>query len=829
MKKPARCPATADPAAGGGTSERGTPRRFSRSAVGPLALSALLVACGEQAAPLAKSHPPAADAALPTAASVAASVAVPDQPPVDRLLRRLTTGEPPPCQPERTGELFELASLLTTRDRALATAERAQQTARIALHALSECNGWQRGTVLAAIGALAATWPQAQRSLYDGGAVAQLRLVLAEEAAERRRGQALFALGALFPVHERAGLSAAALRVQQDTDRALLRAGLRDPSRFVRRQAVLGATLARDESLDGPLLAALRSQLEPLAPSAPTLNARTAPPRAAAPRPRSESPAPPAPLTVQGGPPPEELAPPASLPGPSAVADEPVDPATLRVPTALTSAQVVELLPLLPSFIDLLLSLPPPRTALALDKALQLAQAVAAASPRSATAQFLLAQVQNRRHDPAAAATLRQALALGNLPAVFLSALGPAGRSLAPPIDIAAARLAVRAELAARPRRGPPAALAAAVTLAALDSGQVRVRSVSPAALAQQAAAVLRGPGPDSAAARALGAELFASYPFGSEEYYDPCLRSFFSGNNRDLFPALGLSAERVPAGDRLLIGVVKAGEAGAARPAAPAGEAPGRYGVTCALCHAQVDEQGIRRDGLPSRTYDQGLLLAACVDQPIHEKSGNRNLADLLDYRPGRNDSSSDGVHNPTEIPSLLGLRVGGPVRWNGDTPTLEVQIDRNLSPRSAPPEVIALVAAYLRALPLPPAAPPAPGSERRVAEGAAVFQRTCQRCHAPPAYTTGEIIAQPDLLTDVTRVSAVLPNSSEGYKIPSLLGISRSAPYLHDGSIPTLEAFLDLQPRSRLRTPATAGHRIGLSLPPRDRLALLAFLRTL
>ncbi|HRI51272.1 MAG TPA: hypothetical protein PLW65_13920, partial [Pseudomonadota bacterium] len=353
------------------------------------------------------------------------------------------------------------------------------------------------------------------------------------------------------------------------------------------------------------------------------------------------------------------------------------------------------------------------------------------------------------------------------------------------------------------------------------------------AALAARAAAVLRDSGAGSAAARTLGAELFAHYPFGSEEYYDSCLRSFLSGNNRDLVDALGLSAEQAPAGGRLVVGVVESRAAGTTGeelpPGAPAGTGPGRYGVTCALCHAQVDAQGVRQDGLPSRTYDQGLLLAACVEQPIHEKSGNRNLADLLDYRPGRNDSSSDGVHNPTEIPSLLGLRVGGPVRWNGDTPTLEVQIDRNLSSRSAPPAVIALVAAYLRDLPLPPARPPAPGMAATIAVGAAVFKRTCQRCHAPPAYTTGEVIAQPELLTDVTRVSAVLPNSSPGYKVPSLLRVSRSAPYLHDGSIPTLESLLELQRPSRLRKPETSGHRFGLSLPASERVALVAFLRTL
>ena len=746
-----------------------------------------------------------ADAGAPSSAAAGPELAV------DRLLRRLADPGAAAYSPEQVGELFELASLLTTRDRALATPERAQQTARIALQVLAATTGRQRGTALAAIGALAAVWPAAQKALYDGGAVNQLRAVLDEEVAPRRRGQALFALGALFPQHERSGRAAAAIATEQAADRAILRAGLVDANRFIRRQAILGATLARDEALDGPLLAALRQQL---------------------------------------------------MPGRGSVADsqrapgtpaDPADPATLHIPAALTPAEAVELLPLLPAFVDLLLSLPPPAIPVALDKALQLTQVVAAASPRSATAQFLLAQVQSRRRDPAATATLRTALALGNLPGVFLDALGSDGRKLASEPDLAAARRQVRSAVAARPLRPPLADLAPVVTAAELRSGQVRVGVVSPTELTRRAAAVLAGPGGASPAARTLGAELFASYPFGSEEDYDSCLRSFLYGNNQDLVDALGLAAEQQPTGGRQLVGIVEAqelkvehGPAGGQRPggsvearapgatpsdaprlaAAPA-RTRGRYGVTCALCHAQVDAQGHRQDGLPSRTYDQGLLLAACVEQPIHYKSGNRNLADLLDYRPGRNDSSSDGVHNPTEIPSLFGLRVGGAVRWNGDTPTLEVQIDRNLSSHSAPPEVIALVAAYLRELPLPPVLPPpGPANHRLVAAGATVFARTCQRCHAPPAYTTGEIVPQPELLTDATRVSAVLPNSSEGYKIPSLLRISRSAPYLHDGSVPTLAAMLDLPPH-RLKQPI--GHPFGRDLKVPERLALLAFLRTL
>ncbi len=760
-----------------------------RWGVGCGLVAALLIGCSERAATpgtpavgvvtVAPSTPPARAEPVTTRevandGAVATAGSTDSAEPVDRLLTRLTTTEPTSYADEQVGELFELASLLTTRDRALGTAERVQKTARIAQQILAATTGRQRGTALAAIGALAAVLPAAQQALYDGGVVTQLRAVLAEEVSPRRRGQALFALGALFPVHERAGHPAAAMASAQATDRALLRAGLVDPNRFVRRQAILGATLARDEALDAPLLKALRQQLG------------------------------------QGTPFSEE--------NPAA------DPATLHIPSPLTPAAAVELLPLLPAFVDLLLSLPDPAAKVALDKALQLTQAVAQASPRSATAQFLLAQVQSRRHDPAAATTLRTALALGNLPGVFLDALGPDGRKLASEPDVAAARRQVRAALATRPPPPSLPFLAPVVTAAELSAGQVRAMEVSPRELEQKAAAVLAGPGSKSPAARQLGAELFASYPFGSEDDYDTCLRSFLHGNNRDLVAALGLAAEHEPSGTRRLVGIVAATDSTRASTAETQGSAV-RYGVTCALCHAQVDPQGHRQDGLPTRTYDQGLLLAACVEQPIHYKSGNRNLADLLDYRPGRNDSSSDGVHNPTEIPSLFGLRVAGAVRWNGDTPTLAVQIDRNLSARSAPPAVVTLVAEYLRALPLPPALPPVPGSPPLVATGAAVFARTCQRCHAPPAYTTGEIVAQTEVLTDVTRVSAVLPNSSDGYKIPSLLRISRSAPYLHDGTVATLEALL-ASPR-RLAPPPS--HPFGRDLKPPERRALLAFLRTL
>ena len=147
----------------------------------------LLVGCSQRGpAPL----PGAKDSQdLATAAAIA-----PDEP-VDLLLHRLSAADGSSCPPERVGELFELASLLTTRDRALATTARAQATARLALQALASCSGGQQGTVLAVLGVLAATWPEAQQALYDGGAAAQLRRLLAEEVAELGRQMASQAVG----------------------------------------------------------------------------------------------------------------------------------------------------------------------------------------------------------------------------------------------------------------------------------------------------------------------------------------------------------------------------------------------------------------------------------------------------------------------------------------------------------------------------------------------------------------------------------------------------------------------------------------------------------
>ncbi|MFO0575996.1 MAG: hypothetical protein U1A78_18505 [Polyangia bacterium] len=748
-----------------------------------LALGALLAAAGPGCREA--SHPPPAAAPAPVAARPADAArteppapapAVTPTPPgdVDRLLAELDApcADAAACAEPRSGTLFELASLLTTRDHELATPARLDRLAAALVAALPADAPLLRDTALAGTGVLAAVSEPGRRALVRAHATEALLALLADPPTPRARGRGLLALGALVP---ELGGSA-----HEEPARRLLRGGLRAKERFVMRQAVLGATLSRDEALDGPLLGALRRSLGLAA-------------------------------------------------GEGAIADEHAPaavPPLPAVPQALPAELATDLMPLLSSYVDLLQSLQQPA---ARKTAEELLAAALRHDPRSGTAHFLLAQLHLARPAERAAGleSLRTALALHNLPETFAASLPEELRELQPPIDLAAARAEVRRLLAQRPADlyadHAPRLTAARLAGAGGDQGPAQpdvarasVRTVSPRELERRAEEVLRRDGPGSPAALRLGEELFTLYPFGSEEYYDSCLRSFLlpAGNNHDLLDRLGLSYESTADEARRVVGVVAAEDGVAPE----GGKRAWRYGVTCALCHSQVDAAGHRWDGLPARMYDQGLLLAACVDQPIHHKAQNRNLAELMEYLPGRNDSASDAVHDPTDIPALYGVRAGGAVRWNGDTPTLKVQIDRNLSQRSAPQAVLQLVAGYLRGLALPP---PPLAAGRVWARGKALFAMRCASCHAGPAYTSGQIVAVEELGTDRTRVSAVLPNSSEGYKVPSLLRIGRSAPYLHDGSVPTLSAMLD---------PARpGGHRFGHTLPAADRTALVEFLRSL
>ena len=246
------------------------------------------------------------------------------------------------------------------------------------------------------------------------------------------------------------------------------------------------------------------------------------------------------------------------------------------------------------------------------------------------------------------------------------------------------------------------------------------------------------------------------------------------------------------------------------------------RVGVTCALCHSDVDDSvqegiGRRLDGYPNRDLDPGLILSlspALQDPAVP--------AVLTSWGPSRYDAywNHDGINDPTMIPPAYGLAdvpvetfTGeGPVSyWNayvavtqmhsqGSFFDPELGIDIRATPDLVTPKLPDLQA-YQLTLPAP--APPAGSFDSEAAaRGAALFagQATCADCHVPPTFTdAGERVHSPS----ETGMDPVLAGrgTTSGYRTTPLRGAWQHPPYFHDGSAATLtdvvehyDAFLGL-----------------------------------
>jgi hypothetical protein len=210
-----------------------------------------------------------------------------------------------------------------------------------------------------------------------------------------------------------------------------------------------------------------------------------------------------------------------------------------------------------------------------------------------------------------------------------------------------------------------------------------------------------------------------------------------------------------------------------------------------------------------------------------------HRSIADLMRYAATNQDTDMLARYIDGFIPS--GSRP--------EPETLERYSDEQLY----------ALGLYLYSL-QPPANPNKPSDLTR--QGARIFQREgCVGCHTPPLYTNNKLTlaagfhvpekvgSNQDILpisvgTDPTL--ALYTRRGTGfYKVPSLKGLWYRGPLEHSGSVATLEDWFD---PARLRedyvptafrgvkkTRAVKGHEFGLNLPPGDKAALIAFLRTL
>jgi mono/diheme cytochrome c family protein len=258
---------------------------------------------------------------------------------------------------------------------------------------------------------------------------------------------------------------------------------------------------------------------------------------------------------------------------------------------------------------------------------------------------------------------------------------------------------------------------------------------------------------------------------------------------------------------------------------------------VTCATCHSVHGAAGAWSPGQPNPHLDVGAAMVSAEGGTMPASL----VSAMLAWGPGRLDVTTNTGKEPARIPDLR------PVRWltylqqdatvrARDLATLAIRIETLIITSNEqavrPPRMITLaLAAYVTSLAssLPDADAAAAASPR----GASVFASHCTGCHVPPALT-GEPVALSIVGTDPT-LGLSLVRGTGAYRVPSLHGVGSRGPLLHDGTVPSVAAFLDparITPAfgDRLHGPgAVPGHPFGLDLSDSDRHALVSYLQEL
>jgi cytochrome c peroxidase len=109
------------------------------------------------------------------------------------------------------------------------------------------------------------------------------------------------------------------------------------------------------------------------------------------------------------------------------------------------------------------------------------------------------------------------------------------------------------------------------------------------------------------------------------------------------------------------------------------------------------------------------------------------------------------------------------------------------------------------------------------------------CTSCHIGPSFTderfhnTGIAWQEGRLIDEGRYVISRADRDRGAFKTPTLREIARTAPYMHDGSLPTLDAVLEFYSAGGRSNPYLDAEIRRLDLTAEEREAILAFLKTL
>ena len=217
-----------------------------------------------------------------------------------------------------------------------------------------------------------------------------------------------------------------------------------------------------------------------------------------------------------------------------------------------------------------------------------------------------------------------------------------------------------------------------------------------------------------------------------------------------------------------------------------------------------------------------QGEACATC-----HVNGGGVNMAVGIINHPTK---AGDFTGPRTPIP-LWGVASTAPYTWSGAVATLETQVtntilnffvDGKTQPTSTTATQMAAIVAYLHTLEPPRTDFDNGTMSAEALQGQAIFngKGTCVHCHSGPFFTDNRIhvIGVPNVANETDPGNPSLPG---GFNTAGLRDVRNSAPYMHNGVFPTLDAVVSFYDNNQLAgVPPLSGP---------DRRALVAYLDSL
>nr|BDT31821.1 c-type cytochrome [Myxococcus sp. MH1] len=228
---------------------------------------------------------------------------------------------------------------------------------------------------------------------------------------------------------------------------------------------------------------------------------------------------------------------------------------------------------------------------------------------------------------------------------------------------------------------------------------------------------------------------------------------------------------------------------------------------VTTLVNDGSGNVANVRTQGAPIPVVGEDVLTA-------QEAAGRKLFYSALDSRmtsagvaascaschlDGRDDGHVWGFPDgPRQTPSLAGRKVTetGPFHWSGEFPSMRDFLDATVRGRmggtSLDGVMVAQLSAFIDVIPTPDN--PYRGSVQTAAQarGEQVFKKAaCDTCHEGAHFTNNK---QADVGTFITTGPMRDDDNTRkrGLNTPSLLGLARTAPYLHDGSALSLKGRL-------------------------------------